>query len=156
MKKEIKTYIICILIPEAAGLVSALLSRDSFKIYSESVAKPPLSPPAVLFPIVWAIMYGLMGIALARAVLAPPSRARTLGIRLFAVQLAFNFFWTLIFFNAGAYGAAFFWLLAMLAFIVATAVFFFRADRPAAYLLIPYIVWVAFAGYLNLGVWILN
>ena len=156
MKKEIKVYVLSVLFTEAVGLVSGLLSRGAARIYAETVAKPPLSPPAILFPIVWSVLYGLMGVALARAVLSPPSRDRTLGIRFFAGQLAFNFFWPLIFFNAGAFGAAFFWLLAMLGLIAATAVFFFRADRPAAYLLIPYIVWVVFAGYLNLGVWILN
>ncbi len=156
IKRETKAYVIFILISEAVGVISGLLSREGMKVYSETAAKPPLSPPAILFPIVWAILYGLMGIGAARVFLSRPSGERTVSLRLFAGQLVLNFFWSIIFFAAGAYGGAFFWLLALLAITVAMTVFFSRIDKPAAYLQIPYIVWLVFAAYLNLGTWILN
>ena len=156
IKKDIKTYATFILGSEAVGVVSGLISRAGMKLYTETAVKPPLSPPAIVFPIVWAVLYGLMGYGAARVWLSAPSRDRTLAIRLFAGQLVFNFFWSVIFFAAGAYGGAFFWLLALLALSCAMTVFFWRVDKPAGYIGIPYLVWLAFAAYLNLGTWILN
>ena len=155
-KKDIKTYAAFILGSEAVGVLSGLISRKGMKVYTETAVKPPLSPPAVVFPVVWAILYGLMGIGAARVFLSRPSRDRTLALRLFAGQLVFNFFWSVIFFASGAYGGAFFWLLALLALSCAMTVFFYRVDKPAGYIGIPYLVWLAFAAYLNLGTWILN
>ena len=75
---------------------------------------------------------------------------------LFGAQLFFNFLWSIIFFNLEWYGIAFVWLLVLLALIVATAIEFYRVDRAAGIMMIPYIVWVVFAGYLNLGIAVLN
>ena len=132
------------------------LTREGSKIFSESVAQPPLSPPAILFPIVWGILYALMGYSAARIYMAPPSKERSRGLNIYIVQLVVNFFWSLIFFNAQAYGFAFFWLLLLWALVLWMILTFRKSDPLAAYLQIPYLIWLTFAAYLNLGVWYLN
>ena len=156
MKKEVKTYAFWIALSEIVGLVAGLLTREATKIYSTTISKPPLSPPGILFPIVWSILYALMGFGAARVALTANSKERSDGLWLFAVQLIFNFFWSIFFFSFQAFGFAFFWLIALWVLIFLMAVSFKKADPLAAYLQIPYLVWVTFAGYLNLGVWILN
>ncbi len=156
MKRTVKTYALWIALAEAVGALAGFLTREGTKTYAASVAKPPLSPPAVVFPIVWGVLYALMGAGAARVSLAPASALRTRGLRLFALQLAFNFVWSILFFNFQAFGFAFVWLVILWALILMMALTFGRVDRPAALLQLPYLVWVAFAGYLNLGVWLLN
>ena len=120
------------------------------------IEKPSLSPPAILFPIVWTILYALMGIGAARVDAAQPGSARNRGLNVFVVQLVVNFFWSLIFFNAQAYGFALVWLLLLWVLIIAMILLFWPVDRLAAMLQIPYLLWVTFAAYLNYGVWQLN
>ena len=151
-----KVYAYWILFTEAVGALSGLLTRDGTKLYAATILKPPLSPPAIVFPIVWTILYALMGIGAARIYLTPASGVRTRGLRLFLIQLAFNFFWSIIFFNFQAFGLAFIWLIILWALILMMTFTFGKADRLAALLQIPYLIWVFFAGYLNLGVWLLN
>ena len=117
---------------------------------------PPLSPPPWVFPVVWTLLFALMGIGAARIWMRQPSRGRTRALELFAVQLGFNFFWSIIFFNFQQFGLALLWLLILWALIVWMILAFRRVDRPAALLQIPYLLWVSFAAYLNLGVWLLN
>ena len=155
-KSNWKTYAFWILITEAVGALSGWLTRDGSKIFSESVAQPPLSPPAILFPIVWGILYALMGFSAARIYMAPPSKERSRGLNIYIVQLVVNFFWSLIFFNAQAYGFAFFWLLLLWALVLWMILTFRKSDPLAAYLQIPYLIWLTFAAYLNFGVWYLN
>jgi len=155
-KRKWVPYAVAILLTEAVGGLAALLTREGTELYKYAVVKPPLSPPAVVFPIVWAILYLLMGVGAARIWLAPRSSARKECLILYAVQLAMNFMWSLLFFNLEAFGFAFVWLAALLAVIVWMTVSFHVIDRLAAYLQIPYILWVFFAGYLNYGVWLLN
>lgn len=126
------------------------------ELYKTEVQKPPFSPPAILFPIVWVILFALMGIGAARVWIAPKSRDRTLSLVIFLLQLAFNFVWSLLFFNAEAFGLAFVWLAVLLVLILWMIVLFSKVDRWAALLQIPYFLWVLFAGYLNYGVWVMN
>ena len=151
-----KTYAFWIGLTEAVGALSGWLTREGARHYAVSVTKPPLSPPPAVFPVVWAMLYALMGIGAARVYMDRGSPYRARGLGLFAAQLAFNFCWSLLFFNAEAYGAAFLWLAVLLALILMMITTFNRVDRLAARLQIPYPIWVAFAGYLNLGVWLLN
>lgn len=141
---------------EAVGGLSGWLSRNGMKYYSEYVTQPPLSPPPILFPIVWGILYALMGISAARVWGSTPSKARSLGLNVFVVQLVFNFFWSLIFFNAQAYGFALLWLLALWGLVLWMILLFRRVDPLAAWLQLPYLLWLTFAAYLNWGVWNLN
>lgn len=155
-KQAWKTYGFWILLSEAIGALSGWLTRDGTEIFREAVTQPPLSPPGVVFPIVWTILYALMGIGAARIALTPPSPDRTRAIRLFLAQLLVNFLWSPIFFNLQAYGAAFFGLLLLWILVVLMILAFAKVDKLAARLQVPYLIWLTFAAYLNLGVWLLN
>jgi tryptophan-rich sensory protein len=157
MKKETwKTYALWIGLSVGVGALSGWLTREGSRIFSEAVSQPPLSPPAWVFPVVWTILYTLMGISAAMVSLAPQSRDRSTGLNLFVAQLIVNFFWSLIFFNAQAYGLAFFWLLLLWGLVLAMILTFHQVDPLAAKLQIPYLIWLTFAAYLSFGVWLLN
>ena len=156
MKKYWKTYAVAILLAEAVGALSGWLTRDGMELFSTAVAQPPFTPPPLLFPIVWSILYALMGFCSARIWLAEPSRERSRALNLYTVQLIVNFFWSLIFFNAQAYGFAFFWLILLWVLVLLMILAFEKIDPLAAKLQVPYLVWLTFAAYLNLGVWYLN
>ena len=156
MKRNWKTYLFWIALSEGVGALSGWLSRDGSKWYQEFAAKPPLSPPGWVFPVVWSVLYALMGISAARIWRSPESSDRNRGLNLFVAQLIFNFFWSLIFFNAGAYGFAAIWLGILWLLTAAMILAFYRVDPPAAYLQIPYLLWLSFALYLNIAVWQLN
>ena len=155
-KSPWKIYALFILITEAVGFLSGWLTRDGAKVYSQSIVQPPLSPPAIVFPIVWGILFALMGVAAARIWLSPPSDTRTRGLLLYLVQLAFNFFWSILFFNFQAFGFALIWLVVLWVLILWMLLTFRQIDPVAAWLLVPYLLSVIFAAYLNLGVWYLN
>lgn len=156
MKIRWKTLLTAVLIPVLTGTLAALISKNAMKNF-EKINQPPLSPPQWLFPVAWTILYILMGIA---SYLVFSSESTVLkkkdALLFYGVQLFFNFMWTIIFFNFGQYLFAFFWLCAMLVLIIITAVKFGKIDKRAVWLLIPYILWVTFAGYLNFGVYVLN
>ena len=156
MKKEWKTYALWIALAEGTGALAGWLTRDGTEYFAGNVVKPPLTPPPAAFPVVWAALYALMGIGAARISLTSPSRGRTVSLRLFCLQLAFNFVWTLLFFQVRNYALSFFWLTALWGLIVWMTLSFYERDRLAAWLQIPYLVWVLLAGYLNFGVWMLN
>jgi benzodiazapine receptor len=151
-----KAYAAWIALAEAVGGISGWLTKADTQLYTATVEKPPFSPPSIVFPIVWGILFALMGSGAARIYLAPDSRARRRSLLLFLVQLAFNFFWSIIFFHFENFGFAFFWLLALWALILWMILSFRKVDQAAALLQIPYFLWVTFTAYLNLGVWILN
>lgn len=149
-----KPLIICLLIPLAVGGLSALLTMGSMEVYG-NLNQPPLSPPGFLFPIVWTILFILMGIS-SYLIFVSDDRNKTKALIIYAVQLVFNFVWSLIFFNMQSYLFAFIWLVILWALIIAMIVSFWKISKPAALLQIPYLLWVTFAGYLNLGVYLLN
>ena len=151
-----KTYAFGIALAEGIGALSGWLTRDGTKWFGEYAAQPPLSPPMWVFPVVWGILYALMGISAARVYLAEPSGARSHGLNLFIAQLVVNFFWSLIFFNAQAYGFALLWLLLLWTLVLWMILTFRKVDPLAAWLQIPYLIWLTFAAYLNYGVWKLN
>ncbi len=154
MRSKIKVYSISILIALAVGALSAFLTRDSMERFSAPV-QPPLSPPGWLFPVVWSVLFVLMGIS-AAIVFLSDSPYRNKALQVYALQLVVNFFWSIIFFNLEARLFAFFWLLLLLALVI-WMFFLFRKISPlAAYLQIPYILWLLFAAYLNVGVYLLN
>lgn len=151
-----KPYIVAIILTEAVGFLSGWLTREGTRIFSQLAVQPPLSPPAILFPIVWTILYALMGISAARVWLQPPSASRSQGLNLYVIQLVVNFFWSLFFFNAQAYGFSILWLLLLWGLVLAMILTFRKTDPLAAWLQVPYLLWLTFALYLNLGVWYLN
>lgn len=157
MKRKIIPYIISVAISLGVGIISALLTRENMNIYEE-VSTPPLSPPSFLFPVVWTVLYVLMGISAAMVLTTgtSPLAQRKEALTVYGLSLIFNFFWSIIFFNIRAFLFAFIWLIALLALIILTIIRYFRINKTAAYLQIPYALWVTFAGYLNFGIWMLN
>lgn len=151
-----KIYAFWIGLAEAVGLLSGLLSRNATASFGESALQSPLSPPAIVFPIVWTVLYALMGVSAARISLSTQSPQRSRGLNLFIAQLIVNFFWSLIFFNAGAYGFALIWLILLWVLVLWMILSFRKVDPLAALLQIPYLLWLTFAAYLNYAVWMLN
>ena len=156
VKRKWKPYIFFIALAEGVGFLSGWLSREGTAQYSQSMVKPPLSPPGWVFPVVWTILFALMGFGAARVYNSPQSSLRSRGLNLFVLQLLVNFFWSLIFFNAGRYGLAYFWLMLLLILVGAMTVRFYRVAPVAGLAQIPYLLWLVFASYLNFGVWYLN
>lgn len=151
-----KTYALWILFVEAVGALSGWLTREGAQIYNEEIVRPPLSPPGVVFPIVWGILFALMGIGGARIYQTQASNARSRALQLFFIQLAFNFCWSIIFFNLQWFGLALVWLIVLWGLILWMILWFSKVDPLAAWMQVPYFLWVSFAAYLNLGVWLLN
>jgi len=153
---KLKTFITAVFIPLAVGALSALATGGSMANFA-LINKPPLSPPAWLFPVVWTILYILMGIASYLVITSgADSQKIKKAISFYAIQLVFNFFWSIIFFNLEMYFFAAVWLVALFILVIYTTVLFYDISKNAAYLMIPYIIWLAFALYLNIGIFLLN
>ena len=152
-QKTITAYAVSIGIALAVGGVSALVNAG--KMVNPNLAQPPLSPPAWIFPVAWTILFTLMGVAAARVYLSDSS-GKSDALFLYGTQLVVNFLWTVFYFSFGALLLSFFWLLFLLALVVLTAVRFERCAAGAGKLLIPYLLWLSFAAYLNFATWILN
>lgn len=151
-----KKLLICIAIPLAVGGLAALLTIGSMDAYAK-LLQPPFSPPGWVFPVVWTILYILMGWASYRIWTADaPKEKKRDALILYGVQLFFNFFWSLLFFRWELRLTAFFWLLALWFLVYATIRLFYRVEDPAGDLLLPYLLWTTFAAYLNMGVFLLN
>ena len=145
-------FLICLAVPLVPGFIVGMLTSGSADIY-ERIKTPVFAPPAAVFLIAWGILYALMGISLYLIY-------RSGGVRgnyvLFGVQLLINLAWPFLFFTLEAFTAAFFWLLLLWAAILAMIISFYGKYPPSAYLQIPYLLWVTFAGALNLSVALLN
>ena len=150
--KKIETIIISILIPLAVGAVSSFLGRTMME---PDFIQPTFSPPGYLFPIVWTILYILMGIS-SYLIYISDSPWRTPSLIIYAIQLVFNFFWSILFFRFSLYGLSFIWLLMLIGFIIIMIYLFSKVRPLAAYLQIPYLLWCLFAAYLNYAVYLLN
>ncbi|MBQ9180476.1 tryptophan-rich sensory protein [Candidatus Saccharibacteria bacterium] len=147
-------------LPLVGGVIITLFTLNAQETFS-SFNQPPLAPPAWLFPVAWTILYILMGVASylivrAKANQAVEKRLKTAELIVFYVQLALNYAWTLLFFNANLKYFAFGWLVVMWLMIVALMVMCCHNRKAAMWLLAPYLLWCTFAAYLNLGVAILN
>lgn len=153
MKKQWKILFFCIAVPLAVGGLSALLTRNSVQTF-DSINKPRLAPPGWLFPVAWTILYILMGIASYLVITARKPNGSAL--LTYGLQLIFNFFWSIIFFNLSLYLFAFIWLVILWLLILKTTIKFCQISKPAGYLMIPYFLWVTFAGYLNFSIYLLN
>ena len=156
MQSKTKTFLFFTAIPLLVGIVAGLLTRGSMETFSR-LNQPPLSPPGILFPIVWTILYTLMGIA-SYLVYSSGKEKEEVGnaLTIYFLQLAVNFFWSIFFFNLEWYTFYFFWLVLLWVLIFYTIRLFYPISNTAAYLFIPYLLWVTFAGYLNLGIAALN
>ena len=147
--------ILLLCLPLAVGGLAAVLTMDAMAQYSAlpkpPLAPPPLAPPPWVFPVAWTALYLLMGLASRRIYRLHTAESRR-ALRLHYAQLGANFVWPLLFFRAGEYAVAFWWLLFLLALAAAEMASFRRLDRTAGRLLAPYLAWLAFAAYLNYAV----
>ena len=156
MKINKRLLFICVAIPLIVGAVSALLTQNSMEMF-ESLNQPPLSPPGWLFPVVWTILYTLMGISTYLIITTGEDREEVRkALTIYGYQLVVNFLWPTFFFNFGWYLFSFVWLLLLWGLVILMIIRFWNINKVAAYMNIPYLVWLTFAAYLNLGVWILN
>lgn len=170
--KKFLTYVIAIALPLAVGILSALLTMNNMNIYEE-IRTPPLSPPSILFPIVWTILYVLMGVSSGLIYHAGAlnngldSEYKKLNNNLlqkqtenalfvYLISLMLNFVWSIIFFNLRKFLLAFVILLALLISIILTITKYYKISKTASFLQLPYLVWVTFAGYLNIAIYFLN
>lgn len=151
-----KSLLVCLLIPLAVGGLSGIINQPGMAAF-DALAKPPLTPPNWVFPVVWTILYLLMGLASWLVWAYSKSRgAVQAALRLYSLQLGMNFFWPLFFFTLEWRLGAFVWLMVLWALILVTLLRFYRLNKAAGWLMAPYLAWVAFAGYLNLGVVLCN
>lgn len=156
MKKNYKLLILCIVIPLAVGSLAGFITKDSMETFN-MLNKPSLSPPGIVFPIVWSIIYILMGIASYLVITTGSGNNKVKeALVYYGLQLLFNFLWSIWFFSFGWYLFAFIWLLLLWVLIFNTMASFYDINKTSAYLLIPYLLWVTFAGYLNFAVYLMN
>ena len=151
---NLKNLLKSIALPLLVGIFASLLTRNSMQTFS-ILNKPPLAPPAILFPIVWTVLYILMGVS-SYLVATSPSPKKREALMLYALQLFLNFIWSPIFFGLGNYVLAFLVLFVLLYVVFKMIRIFFRVDPTAALLQIPYLLWLTFAAYLNLSIIFLN
>lgn len=157
IKPYLLPYSVGIAIPIAVGILSAALTKNGMEVYG-ILKTPPLSPPAPIFPIVWSVLFILMGVSSTIVFINKhknPTEAKK-GLAYYAISLVLNFSWSIIFFNLQAAFFALIIITVLLLFIIKTIIEYRKVDQLAAYLQIPYAIWVCFAEYLNAGIWLLN
>lgn len=145
-----KPLFISLLISLGTGAVSSLLTPNVSEQY-QTLYKPPLAPPGWLFPIVWTILFILMGVA-AYLVYMSDSPDKDTALRLYLIQLVVNVGWSVIFFRLNAYLLAFTWLLLLFFLVYLTTKEFYKINKTAGYLMIPYLLWIIYAGYINFAI----
>ena len=152
--KNLKALLISLLISLGVGALSGILTQNSVEVYGQ-LNLPPLSPPSWVFPVVWTILFVLMGIS-AYIVYMSKSPYTKGALAVYFLQLAVNFIWPFIFFSAQAYLFALIWLIFLWLLVIFMIKLFYEISPLAAKLQIPYLIWLTFAAYLNLMVVILN
>lgn len=156
MKINLKILAVCVAVPLIVGALSGIITSGAMDSFN-SLEQPPLSPPSWLFPVVWTVLFILMGTASYFALMSTGNQSDiTSAMVFYAIQLVFNFLWSVFFFNFGFLWFALIWLVVLWLLILITAVKFYALSPIAGYLMIPYILWVSFAGYLNFAVAYLN
>ncbi|MGW8184922.1 MAG: TspO/MBR family protein [Candidatus Moraniibacteriota bacterium] len=154
--KKIYKLIIALLIPQLAGGLGSLFTASSVKGWYTTIQKAPLNPPGWIFGPVWTVLFLLMGYALYIVWISEDKAKKNLAYVAFAIQLALNVFWSVIFFGLKSPGLALAEILILWLAIIFNIFIFYRISRTSAWLLVPYLLWVTFAAYLNYSIWILN
>ena len=152
--RRVLIFAISIAAALAVGGLSAVLNAGQMDL-TERYVMPPLNPPTWVFPIVWTVLFTLMGIS-AAMVHQSSSPERSDALFLYGLQLAVNFLWTVFFFRFGALLLSFFWLLFLILLVLLMVVRFSRCDARAGKLQLPYLLWLCFAAYLNFALCLLN
>ena len=138
------------------GSISGLANAGNITGWYATLHKPSFNPPNYLFGPVWTILYMLMGISLYLILQSPKTDARNTALIIFAFQMALNFSWSFLFFYFKWPGIAFIEILIMWIAIIMMILTFYRISPPAAYMQVPYLLWVSFASVLNGAIWYLN
>lgn len=152
---KLKPLIVSLLIPIAVGGFSAFLTMKGMQEY-QLMQQPSLSPPPIVFAIVWPILYILMGVSSYLVYTSKTAGNKKTAYSLYALQLAVNFFWSIIFFNLKMYGFSTIWILLLIALVIGMIINFLKFSSAGGYLQIPYLLWLCFATYLNFMVYMLN
>lgn len=155
--KKAKPYIFSILLSLTVGSLSALSTAGNMNIY-DKINPPPLAPPGWLFAVVWTALFALMGVS-AALIFTEKTKNNALkdtALFVYAVSLVLNFVWSIFFFNMQAFILSFIILIALWASILITIILYFKINKAAAWLQLPYLLWVTFAGYLNFAIILLN
>ncbi|MDP4088544.1 MAG: TspO/MBR family protein [Bacillota bacterium] len=154
--KDIGALIISIILAEGVGFLAGTFTRGA-DIYYRMLKRPPFAPPPWIFGIVWPVLYLLMAVAVYRVWL---KRREGNGVNsalvLYIIQLILNFLWPILFFRLNLYGLSFIELVILTIFVLLTTIKFFRIDKFAGLLMLPYLAWLIFAGLLNYSIWLLN
>ncbi len=155
MKKTI-TLLLCILLTLSIGGLGGIATASGVNDWYNTIQKPSFNPPNYLFGPVWTALYLLMGVSLYMILQAPKSQIKTKAIWIFAIQLSLNFAWSFLFFKFHLLGLAFIEIILIWMSILTMIIFFSKINKTAAYLQIPYLIWVSFASVLNGTIWFLN
>lgn len=150
-----KSLIKNLAIPLLVGALAGFLTNSDVKEFMATAKQPFFSTPGWVFPVVWTILYALMGFA-AYVIENTSSPRKNRALTIYYIQLFFNFVWSFIFFSVGNYLFAFVWIIILWLLIIATILEFKMIKNRAAYILIPYLIWVTFAAVLNFSVFLLN
>lgn len=150
---DLKLLLFSILIPNLFGIFGNLLGNSSMGF--NEIIKPPFSPPGIIFPIVWLVLYTLMGIS-SYIIYMSNSKNKEKALKTYFIQLILNCLWTFLFFNLNLYLLAFIWILIMIYFVLKMTYQFYKINKTAAYLQIPYLLWLIFASILTISIYILN
>ena len=150
------SLILSLLISLGTGVLSGFITRDDTRTFFDAVIKAPLTPPAVVFPIVWTILFALMGVSAYLVWKKYDCKYRNTGLGIYALQLVFNFLWSIIFFKFQQLDIAFFWLILLWLMVAVMIALFYNCSKKAGMLQIPYILWLTFAAYLNFMICVLN
>ena len=153
MKINWKKLIIITIITFIVGSFFSWFTMNNMDTFKE--LEKPINVPGLLFPIVWSILYLLMSISFYRVLQSDDENKKPQVIS-YIVQLIINSLWSLIFFGFEAYLVAFIWIIILLISVIIMIINFYKIDKKAAYLNIPYVLWIIFAAYLNIGIYLLN
>jgi translocator protein len=155
-KSDILSLAICIALPLIVGSISGIATSGNINTWHATLNKPVFNPPNYLFGPVWTVLYLLMGISLFMIWRSPSGDLRNYALAIFSIQLVLNFAWSFIFFHFKQTGWAFMEIILIWISVLAMIIIFYRINRTAAFLQIPYILWVSFASVLNGAIWWLN
>lgn len=150
-----KNIIISLLISLGIGELSGFITMQDSKTFPEKFNQSVLTPPSWVFPVVWFILYTLMGIS-AAIVYKSKDELKSYSLITYGTQLTLNFFWSIFFFKGNQFQISFSCIVILILLVMAMILLFFRCSHPAAYLQIPYLIWLLFASYLTYIVCILN
>lgn len=153
MKKiNYKLLILNILLPLLVGGIGSFLGNPS---NFDMINKPSFSPPAIVFPVVWTILYALMGIS-AYIVISSDDANKKQAYTIYLLQLIVNGLWSLFFFRFGWYLFSFFWIILLIVLVIIMIDRFYKINKTAGFLQLPYLLWLIFASVLNLSIYLLN